>query len=75
MPRRVEVGGFAKLRVTDGIVTERMWFEVIRKLGKGRFLGRLDNKPVLLVGIRYNDRVAFDEREAISTISKRSRVS
>lgn len=62
----VNVGDFAKLKFVDGYGTEYMWVEVV-KVDKenNKYEGRLDNDPVLVQCVGYNDNVEFQKEDIL----------
>jgi uncharacterized protein YegJ (DUF2314 family) len=62
----VNVGDVAKLKFTDDNGTEYMWVEVLKIDKKNnKYEGRLDNEPVLVQSVVYNDTVSFGKEEIL----------
>lgn len=62
----VRVGDFAKLKFTDGNRVEYMWVEVV-KVDKenNKYEGRVDNDPVLVQSVKYNEKVEFKKDDIL----------
>lgn len=62
----VNVGDFAKLKFTDGDRAEYMWVEVIKVDRNGnKYEGRLDNDPVLVLNVKYNEKIMFKKEDIL----------
>lgn len=70
---KVAVGEVVKLifrgdgHEPDGVFVERMWVLVDAIEPGGRFVGRLDNDPQKIAGLKAGDTVRFDARHIINT--------
>ena len=62
----VQVGDFAKLKFTDGDDAEYMWVQVTKAdKDSKQYEGRLDNDPVLVQSVAYNDNVEFKKEDIL----------
>ena len=65
----VNVGDFVKLKFTDGNGTEYMWVEVINvDKENNKYEGRLDNDPVLIQYVKYNDNLEFQKEDILQVV-------
>lgn len=55
----IEIGDFAKLAFNDIGRVEHMWVRVTGKTSEVSYEGELDNDPVLVQNIAFNDQVKF----------------
>lgn len=58
----LEPGMFAKLIFLQGESGERMWVEVKRRLGPGRYEGVLANSPFSIAGLEFGDILKFEAK-------------
>jgi len=67
----VNVGDIVKLKFTDGNGTEYMWVEVL-KVDKenNKYEGRIDNDPVLVECMKYDDNVEFRKEDILQVTRK-----
>lgn len=63
------VGDFVKLKFTDSFGNEYMWVEVT-KVDKenDKYEGRLDNDPIVVQCISYNDVVEFQKEDILQIV-------
>ena len=62
----VNIGDIVKLKFTDDNGTEYMWVEVLRSdKENNKYEGRLDNEPVLVQSVVYNDNVEFKKEDIL----------
>ena len=67
----VQVGDLAKLKFTDSFGSEYMWIEVIKAdKESNKYEGRLDNDPVLVQCVVYNDNVEFKKEDILQVVWK-----
>jgi uncharacterized protein YegJ (DUF2314 family) len=53
-------GDYAKIIFETAIISgERMWVEVVTKTPEGRYLGILDNIPVVVLAVKRGDMIEF----------------
>lgn len=45
---------------------ERMWVKVTEVVDQGKYVGSLDNDPVIIQGLNCGDRVEFEAKHVIS---------
>jgi hypothetical protein len=63
----LRAGLAAKLMFNNAAGTERMWVQVTDRLADGRYVGRLDNYPVV-VDAEFGDRITFGPEHVIDVI-------
>lgn len=62
----VNVGDSAKLKFTDENGSEYMWVEVVKvDRENNKYEGCLDNDPVLIKCVKYNDNVSFGKEDIL----------
>ncbi len=68
----VQIGDFVKLEfITESLSSEYMWVEVIKAdKENNKYEGRLDNDPVLVGNIKYNDKVKFRKEDILNVLRK-----
>jgi len=57
-------GDYVKIAITEGNVTERMFFEVLHKYEKN-FLGMCSNTPVKISNIEYGKDYTFSNDQVV----------
>lgn len=62
----VHVGDFAKLKFTDKFGSEYMWVKVVKAdKENNKYEGCLDNDPVLVQYVKYDDKIEFKKDDIL----------
>lgn len=64
-------GDFAKLRFIQGKHGERMWLLVLKRYPDGRYLGQLDNDPVLIKNLPRGRQIVFHQEHIFNALVKK----
>ena len=65
------IGDFVKLKFTESFGNEYMWVEVVKAdIENNKYEGRLDNDPVLVQCVVYNDNVEFKKEDILQVVWK-----
>lgn len=63
----IQVGDVAKLKFKDEFGTEYMWVKVIKvDKDNNKYKGSLDNDPVIVRYVRYNDIIEFRKEDVLN---------
>lgn len=56
---------FKSTTENSGLDSERMWVQVTEVISHGKYLGSLDNDPVVIQGLNHGARVEFEAKHVI----------
>jgi uncharacterized protein YegJ (DUF2314 family) len=68
--KKIRIGDFVKIPVSDINGTEHLWFEVYKKYLFNRYIGRCDNTPIVVEKVKYKGLLLINRKDIEEHIPK-----